>query len=107
MFASPSVDSLDDNCVEDNDDHNYNHCNKRNYQAMEDNDNSSSSDDEDTKEVSSNVLSSSVSVKVRIWSGNPGTAAGHVATDVSSYFSRLWKNGNKSRVWYLYLCAIK
>jgi hypothetical protein len=41
--------------------------------------------------------------KTNVWSGDPGTKAGHVATHVSSYFSRLWKNGNKSRVWYLYL----
>ena len=41
--------------------------------------------------------------KTQVWSGDPGEEAGHVATHVSSYFSRLWKNGNKSRVWYLFL----
>ena len=45
----------------------------------------------------------SIVKKTTVWSGDPGNSAGHVATHVSSYFSRLWKNGNKGRVWYIYL----
>lgn len=75
-------------------------------------------DDDDEKEVDDedkflagddlprhSALSSAAGKKPKttVWSGDPGSKAGHVAQHVSSYFSRLWKNGNKSRVWYLFL----
>ena len=61
-------------------------------------------DDADVVHHSNNDSSSSLSCgKINVWKGDPGKEAGHVVTGVSSYFSRLWKNGNKSRVWYLFL----
>lgn len=39
----------------------------------------------------------------RVWSGEPGEMGGHVASDATSYFSRMWQNGDRSRKWFLYL----
>lgn len=59
--------------------------------------------DDDPSRCRAKTTPAAVAKKTTVWSGDPGSRAGHVAAHVSSYFSRLWKNGNKSRVWYLYL----
>lgn len=41
---------------------------------------------------------------IKVQSGEPGERGDHLETDEgSSYFSRMWKNGSKSRVWNLVL----
>lgn len=65
----------------------------------------SESDDSDEvvhTKISSNVFSPVSSIRVQ--SGEPGERGDHLETDEgSSYFSRMWKNGNKCRVWNLVL----
>ena len=39
---------------------------------------------------------------VRIYKGEPGEAAGHVA-DSSSYFDRMWSRGKKTARWFIFL----
>lgn len=40
--------------------------------------------------------------RIELWRGTPGPEAGHVVNS-SSYFDRLWENGNKTDRWFLYL----
>ena len=128
MFESPNMDnghdSEDDNTADDD---GYNAFaqqkqrkkmyHQQNQQSMAMLSDDSSSDDEDEGEdqflAGDDVARPKSQAKIQggkgpinkttVWSGDPGSKAGHVAAHVSSYFSRLWKNGNKSRVWYLYL----
>jgi hypothetical protein len=124
LFSSPAVDQSDGSDEMDS----YNafaadkkrkqqyHLTQKNSMNML-SDDSSSSDSEQEDDICGNVKLGDHTVvstakgkgnlsnvkKTTVWSGDPGSTAGHVASHVSSYFSRLWKNGNKNRVWYLYL----
>jgi hypothetical protein len=69
----------------------------------------SDSEDSDDSEgggavVKKTMNSSSVCTPTPVRSGEPGERGDHLETDEgSSYFSRMWKNGSKSRVWNLVL----
>jgi len=40
---------------------------------------------------------------VQVWNGKPGYECGVTASDISSYFDRLWKNGKFHRRYFIYL----
>lgn len=41
---------------------------------------------------------------IRVHPGEPGERGGHLEVgEASSYFSRMWRHGNKTRVWHLIL----
>mmetsp|Transcript_35433 Transcript_35433/g.66129 ORF Transcript_35433/g.66129 Transcript_35433/m.66129 type:complete len:163 (+) Transcript_35433:95-583(+) len=122
LFSSPAVDRMSDS-DDDADDDGYSeyasqkkrkrqfHRSQQEAMSMLSDDSDSDDSDNDTNSVvvasgdKKNAASASTCTikKTSVWSGDPGRSAGHVATQVSSYFRRLWKNGNKSKVWYLYL----
>lgn len=125
LFSSPAVDQSDGSDEMDS----YNafaadkkrkqqyHLTQKNSMNMLSDDSSSSDSEQEDDDICGNVKLGDHTVvstakgkgnlsnvkKTTVWSGDPGSTAGHVASHVSSYFSRLWKNGNKNRVWYLYL----
>ena len=43
---------------------------------------------------------------VLIWSGAVGRKGGHISSGVSSYFDRLWENGQKKKRWFICLTPV-
>ena len=42
---------------------------------------------------------------ISLYRGNPGRQGGHMVS-ASSYFDRLWTNGQKTRRWFIVLCRV-